>query len=319
MTTRQNTQAPTSRATTWLLGSLLVFLLIGAWLLYELIINNPKYVTQNALARTFFSTNNTMSASGDIYIESLQTGELYGAQFSGGVSWNGATDLRITSRILPSDVTAKLVKPARNAPLYGSISGVADITHMFVVGASKQDIAMYQLLSEQKQHIDGTWYSFDDIAFADSLRQLGVPMFPAGFSDAERAQMAELYAQYPFLVVDEMYRGEILLQKPTIQYKVRVDKTLFTMFMQNIETQSGSFDANSLERFQGQMDHIQALQVWINPTSQLLEQAYVVYQAKDIRYSLRVRLHNESVEVAPAEPQNPKPITELTKLMGINL
>lgn len=307
------------RIMTWLLVVLLCLLLLGAGLLYELIRNNPKYLTQKSFSNTFFSNINTMSVSGDMYVESLKTGELYGVQFDGGVAWDGRMDVRLTSRMLPADSTAKIIRTDTNKPVYGSISGVSDITQMFVVGASSQDIAMYNLLNKHKKQVDGTWYSFADASLAGRLQSLGVPgLLPQGLSASERAQLADVYEQYPFLVVDEMYRGEILLQKPTVQYEVHVDQAVFVQFANELSRQNQSLmSAQASQRIQDALNHMQTLQIWINPKSQLVEQVYAVYTDKDMRYSMRVRLQNTAVKVSPSEPANAKPITEFIKLMGL--
>lgn len=260
-----------------------------------------------------------MSVSGDMYVESLKTGELYGVQFDGGVAWDGRMDVRLTSRMLPADSTAKIIRTDTSKPVYGSISGVSDITQMFVVGASSQDIAMYNLLNKHKKQVDGTWYSFADASLAGRLQSLGVPgLLPQGLSANERAQLADVYEQYPFLVVDEMYRGEILLQKPTVQYEVHVDQVVFIQFANELSSQNQSLmSAEVSQQIQDALKHMQTLQIWINPKSQLVEQVYVVYIDKDMRYSMRVRLQNTAVKVSPSEPANAKPITEFIKLMGL--
>lgn len=305
-----------------LLVCLLVLLLFGAVLMHELIRTNPKYLTGKALANTFFDTSSkSVSVSGDAYVEVLNAGELYGVQFDGAIAYQGAIDLRLESRLLVSGSKTKLIKTSANTPVYGQISGIADITQMFVVGASSQDIAMYKLLDKYSKQIDGVWYSFADEKFSATVKQLGLPSkLPAGFSDSQRSLLARAYMLHPFLVHDAQYHGEILLQKPTVQYEVHVDIDTFRQFISEVSRQDTTLvPASDINKIVADMQRVSSLQLWINPGTQRLEQFRLVYMSPDgtKRYSFRLRMQPTNVPVEPAQPTKSKPVSDLLTMMGL--
>jgi hypothetical protein len=305
-----------------LLAIVLVLLLFGAVLMYELIRTNPKYLTSKAFANTFFDASaKSVSVSGDAYVELLDAGELYGVQFDGAIAYRGAMDLRLESRLLVSGSKTKLIKASASTPVYGQISGIADITQMFVVGASSQDIAMHKLLSKHGKRIDGVWYSFADEKFTKSIKPLGLPfVLPVGLTDSQQALLARTYARHAFLVHEAQYRGEILLQKPTVQYELRIDIDTFKQFMNELSRQDPTLvQASDIDMIAADVQRITSLQIWINPGTQRLEQFRLVYMSADSskRYSLRLRMQPTNTSVEPAQPTEAKPVSDLQTMMGL--